>query len=200
MLTVRHTVDKFPVAMKCERPRAHISTRPARRHRDMNTRLIISLLCAGALAFACGPRSHSEPEALNAAPATRVTTKTAEHRRHAQSKDHPLDSRLAVAVKPGQVQFALDVENIGTKHVEIRFPTGKAYDFIVVDSIGRKVWTWSDGRMFTQGVRNKQLGSGDTMNVSEEWKLPRKAGRYTAIATVLSSNYPMEERVDFVVP
>ena len=54
--------------------------------------------------------------------------------------------------------------------------------------------------MFTQGVQNKQLGTGDTMQVDEAWKTPAQSGRYTAIATLNSSNFPVEQRVDFVIP
>ena len=71
----------------------------------------------------------------------------------------------------------------------------KSYDFVVVDSVGREVWHWSNGRMFTQGMQNKQLGTGDVMHVSrsvEEHTL--RPGRYTAIATLNSSNYPVEQR------
>jgi hypothetical protein len=173
----------------------------------MNTRFIIPLLFAGALAFACGPRSHSEP-ALATARSPRVTvspvktTKTTERQRRANGTpvQPRIDSKLAVAVKRNEVRFALNVENVGQKHVELSFPSGKAYDFVVVDSAGHEVWHWSQGRMFTQGVQNKQLGTGDAMTVAEAWKNPASSGRYTAIATLNSSNYPVEQRVDFVVP
>jgi len=168
----------------------------------MNTRLIISLLCAGALAFACGPRSHSEPSALASTQAPHAAAKVAEHPRRAATpvRQAKLDSRLKVDVQSHEVRFALNVANVGNKYVELSFPTGKSYDFVVVDSSGREVWHWSDGRMFTQGVQNKQLGTGDAMQMAEAWKKPMQAGRYTAIATLNASNYPVEQRVDFVVP
>lgn len=100
---------------------------------------------------------------------------------------------------PRAVRFALDVVNVGSKHVEVDFPSGKSYDFSVVDSTGREVWHWSTGHLFTQSVQNKQLGAGDAMQVSESWQLHPAPGKYTAIATLESSNYPMEQRVDFVV-
>jgi hypothetical protein len=168
----------------------------------MNTRLIISLLCAGALAFACGPRSRSEaPSALATAQTVRATP-TAEHprRRDAASAhtDVKLDSRFQVDVAPREVRFALNVKNVGGKHAEIDFPSGQSHDIIVVDSAGREVWRWARGRMFTQSVQNKQLGGGESMQIAESWT--PTAGHYTAIATLTSSNYPMEQRADFVVP
>jgi hypothetical protein len=169
----------------------------------MNTRLIISLLCAGALAFACGPRSHSEaPSAalataalLHAAATPAVRTRK---RALGGKSEVTLDSHLSVNVAPKEVRFALQVTNVGNKHAELNFANGKTYDFVVVDSVGREVWHWSRGRMFTQSVQNKQLGSGDVMQVGETSTL--SSGRYTAIATLNSSNYPVEQRSDFVVP
>src|SRR5207253_1415720 len=89
-----------------------------------------------------------------------------------------LDSKLSVAVAQKNVRFALNVRNIGKKHAELNFPSGQSYDFVVVDSIGREVWHWSTSRMFTQSIQNKQLGSGDVMEVSEAWHPTVAAGRY----------------------
>lgn len=171
----------------------------------MNTRLIISLLCAGALAFACGPRSHSEASTpTKSVPVRTAAAKTADGHAAARPKkgddqhDPRINSRLNVTIADNDVHLALDVKNIGKKHVELTFPTGQAYDFVVVDSTGREAWRWSGGRMFTSGAQNKQLGAGDVMQVSENWESP-KPGHYTAIATLKSSNFPVEERVDFVM-
>jgi hypothetical protein len=170
----------------------------------MNTRLIISLLCAGALAFACGPRSHSEaPAAIvsatpaqSAAPIERTSRASRVSKPPAQVK---LDSRLKVDVAKQQVRFALDVRNVSKKHAELDFPSGQSYDFVVVDSTGREVWHWSSSRMFTSAMQNKQLDAGQTMEVSEAWQPPAAAGRYVAIATLKSSNYPVEQRAEFIV-
>jgi len=177
----------------------------------MNTRLIISLLCAGALAFACGPRTHAPATAALASAlpmheAASVPTKPAIHirRRDQVSKaEVKIKSKLDVSVAPREVRFALVVTNVGDKHAELNFPSGQSYDFVVVDSAGIEVWRWAKGRMFTQNVQNQQLGVHDAMRVSEKWtpaSVKAKAGRYTAIATLNSTNYPVEERVDFVLP
>jgi hypothetical protein len=112
--------------------------------------------------------------------------------------DVKLDSRFDVYVAPQEVRFALNVKNIGGRHAELDFPNGQTYDIVVIDSVGHEVWRWAKGRMFTQNVQNKDLGGGDVMRIAESWK--PKTGRYTAIATLASSNYPVEQRADFVVP
>ena len=171
----------------------------------MNTRLTISLLCAGVLAFACGPRSRSESAAVAPAQPLQLTQLTNKievpSKRRAGAKiDGKIDSHFDVDVAAKEVRFALNVTNVGKKHVELRFPNGKSYDFIVLDSVGREVWHWSNGRMFTQGMQNKQLGTGDVMHVSEALKRTLAPGTYTAIATLNSSNYPIVERADFTLP
>jgi len=106
-----------------------------------------------------------------------------------------------VQTKGRDAQFALTIKNVGNKHAEVDFANGQRYDFVVIDSAGREVWHWSSGRMFTQSVQNKQLGSGESMRVSETWKKPAVApGKYTVVATLKSSNYPTEQRADFVLP
>jgi len=167
----------------------------------MNTRLIIPLLIAGALAFACVPRSRTEsPLALSAAQPVKPVAPIARARKHDSAgpkQEVKLTSHLDVGVAPNEVRLALEVRNVGNKHAELDFASGQSYDFAVIDSTGREVWRWATGRMFTQSVQNKQLGAGDKMRVAEGWT-PR-AGRYTAVATLNSSNYPIEQRVEFVV-
>ncbi|MGH7619597.1 MAG: BsuPI-related putative proteinase inhibitor [Gemmatimonadaceae bacterium] len=168
----------------------------------MNTRLIISLLCAGVLAFACGPRSHSDSATVASLRPLELTNKVdvPSKRRNTAKPEAKIDSKFNVAVAPNEVRFAFNVTNVGKKHVELSFPNGRSYDFVVVDSLGREVWHWSTGRMFTQGVQNKQLGTGDVMHVAEALKRPLQPGRYTAIATLNSTNYPIEQRADFTLP
>ena len=169
----------------------------------MNPRLAISLLIAGALAFACGPRSHSEaPAALASALPINTSTPTAPEKvvRRASTgrSSTKVQPRFNVEVAQRNVRFALDVENTGSKHLELDFANGQAYDFVVVDSLGGEVWRWSKGRLFTQGVQNKQLSHGEMMQARETWKRAAP-GQYTVIATIRSANFPVEERADFVV-
>lgn len=170
----------------------------------MTIRILIPLLVAGALAFACGPRSNSEASDLANAkpvqPAPNPPLHTEHVRRHPLARPATkIDSRLDVTVAPREVHFALKVSNIGDKHIEVAFPNGQSHDIVVVDSVGREVWRWSDSRMFTQGVQDKQLGTGESIEVAETWK-NAAPGKYTAIATLNSTNYPVEERMDFVLP
>jgi hypothetical protein len=181
----------------------------------MSTRIIIPILVAGALAFACGPRTHSEassatkPPALaaaeSAAPApllalTSVRRAGTDTQGKVTSPQGKVSSALDVRLERESVVFALNVTNASKKSVELNFPSGQQYDFVVLDSAGREVWRWAQGRMFTQALQNKMISRGETISFDEHWERPTKTGRYTVVATLNSSNYPMQQRAELLVP
>lgn len=162
------------------------------------SQVAIALLCAGAFVFACGPRPHSEAASTaSLATAAPVTLQGVEHK---SGEDPRLGSRLEVQVERDGVEFALDVKNESKKHIELTFPNGQTHEVVVVDSLGREIWRWSTSRLFTQAVQNKLLGSGESIRVAEKWDRPTRHGKYTAIATLNSTNFPVQERADFVLP
>ena len=162
------------------------------------SRVAIALLCAGAFVFACGPRPHSE--AASTASLTTAAPIVQQGTQRDRSDDGKLATLLQVKVGRDGVDFALDITNEAKKHVEVTFPNGQTHEFVVVDSIGREVWRWSTSRLFTQAVQNKLLSPGESLRIAERWERPTIHGKYTAIATLNSTNYPVQERVQFVLP
>src|SRR4051812_7319257 len=162
----------------------------------MNARnLLIPLLCLGAVAFACGPRSHSEASLVTADLASPAPH--AVKRQKKQETVTKVTSKFAVRVESHALHFALDLTNASKKDVELDFPDGQTYEFTVLDSAGKEVYRWGDGRMFTQSVQNKMLDGGDTMHIAERAVAPLPQGSYVAVATLRSSNFPVQERVAF---
>lgn len=151
----------------------------------MTEKLPLTLVCIAVLAFACGPRPRGE-SGTDRSPATRNTNANA-----------PLAPTLDISVNDG-VRFAFEVANESSKKLELTFADGRTHDVIVLDSLGREVWRWSEGRMFTQNVQNKVLRSSDALQFEEAWTNPQP-GTYTAVATLASVNYPLEQRVAFTV-
>jgi hypothetical protein len=149
----------------------------------MNGRVTFMMLVIAVLAFAC-TRSRT-PESLLGS--------RAQHK-----KGTVVASSLDVRVDDA-VHFALRVHNDGDHKVELNFPSGMTHDIAVLDDRGRQVWRWSDGRLFTAAYQNKVLRSDDTLSFTESWS-PQARGHYTAIARLVSNNYPMEQRVTFAIP
>jgi hypothetical protein len=154
----------------------------------MQSRIVIALLCAGGIAFACGPR----PNESEASPAPA---------RRAASKSSSLASTLALSVSDSDgVSLRLHVTNGTGKGMELSFPTGQTHDFYVIDSTGREVWRSSTGRIFTTSLLLKSLDAGSTISYAERWSGPLANGEYTAVGVLRSTNHPVEQRVEFSVP
>ena len=116
----------------------------------MNGKVPITLLCSAALAFACGPRARSEGSTARNEP-----TRTAQ-----VDPASPLAPSLEVTVSD-DVRFEFAVTNAGKKKLELDFADGRTHDVVVLDSLGREVWRWSEGRIFTQTMQNRVLRAAD---------------------------------------
>ena len=172
----------------------------------MSSRVVISALCVGAVAFACGPQTHNEASAPKSAAILATNTgdiaiqQQGESRR-ARLKDSALDAQLIVRTSESPMRLALHVVNTSKKRVELTFPSGQTHDFVILDTAGREVWRWGTGRMFTQAFRNKLLGAGSTLELEEELKSVKLApGRYVARGTLASNNYPLIQEAEFTIP
>jgi hypothetical protein len=157
----------------------------------MKSRLLITLLCAGAVALACGSLTRND-----------ASVAQAKGTRHSKSESSiagtpKVNGDFAVHVEPHALRFALNLTNESKKHVELNFPNGQEYDFIVLDANGREVYRWGQGRMFTQSLQNKMLDGGTTMRIDERAETTLPQGKYVAVATLRSSNYPITQSSSF---
>jgi len=58
----------------------------------------------------------------------------------------------------------------------------------------------SDGRMFTQSLQNRVLEANETLTYEAKWKPASMHGTYVAVASLMSENHPLEQRIEFDVP
>ena len=173
----------------------------------MSSRILIPFLCLGAVAFACGPRARNEAstprkDSVALATSKQVGAPVALQQGSVSAprrKSNKVEAQLYVRTQGPEISFALHVVNNTKKSVELTFPTGQTHDFVIVDSLGREVWRWAEGRMFTQTLRNKLLGGGETLEVEERMKRPLPPGRYTARGVLKSTNYPLTEQAEFTI-
>lgn len=166
----------------------------------MNVRtLLIPLLCVGAIALACGPRAHSQASlvSLNFAKRTAPPRQQQKPARKKEASVTKITPSFAVQVDGGTLRFELDVTNVGKKNVELTFPDGQTHDFAVLDSAGREVYRWGASRMFTQSLQNRTIESGETLRIAERATPSLPQGSYVAVATLRSTNFPVQERVSF---
>lgn len=79
-----------------------------------------------------------------------------------------LDSPVYAFVPPGTAgggpQFALarmTLRNTHAEPVEITFASGQTYELLLKNIRGEIVWRWSEGKAFTQALRNERFGPGE---------------------------------------
>src|SRR5260370_11527806 len=143
----------------------------------MKSSLTASLLFFATLGYAWGPRVRGDAKttapvvaqqgfalaSIASVPARSASTRE----KTLKNESIKLTTSFDVAQQQNAVHFELRVTNTTSKRVELNFASGQAYDFIVVDSLGREVWRWADGRIFTQSVQTKLLGKGEGITISE---------------------------------
>jgi hypothetical protein len=156
----------------------------------MPNRLIIPLIVAATVAFARGSFAHDEKSIV-------------EERKHAAENAAPIVTTFDVTRPKNDadnLKFSLHITNNTPKMLELRFPDGQTHDFIVVDFAGKEVWRWSEGRMFTSAMRSTTLKGKGVTTFEENWDATGMHGSFTAIATLRSDNFPVESKVQFVLP
>jgi hypothetical protein len=160
----------------------------------MTRRSITWILCIAAIALACGPHArHGDGDAHASVPSSHTPDAHSPH-------DTSLVASAKVAVSSSDVKFALQITNLAEHAVELNFPNGQTHEFVVLDTLGREIWRSSTGKMFTQALQNRNVDANETLSFRDEWDPRGLHGRYTALAKLRSSNHPVEERVDFVLP
>ena len=109
---------------------------------------------------------------------------------------------LNLRVTPGVeiVSFELTANNSSDKRHELRFADGQEVDFVVRDARGRDVWSWSDGRLFTQPMRTHLLEQHESRDYEATWQETLPRGTFTAIARFRSENHPATTQVSFTLP
>jgi hypothetical protein len=167
----------------------------------MHARNAVALTVTIALAYACGSRAHAF-SMVTAGATTRgldgPETVAASVRRVANAT--ALSTTFDVTVHGDEVRFVLHVTNTSTKKLELTFPNGQTHDVTVLDAAGSEVWRWGEGQMFTQALRNQPLDPHASVAYAVRWRRPAAHGPLTAVATLTSTNYPVESRTPFALP
>jgi hypothetical protein len=164
----------------------------------MNARTFQFALVAAAVVLAAGiARTH-----LTAAPSLATRSVAPRVNLHGRLSTEPvkMSSSLDIAVGNDGVQFTVVVTNEGPHGVELTFPSGQTHDVVVYDAAGSEVWRWSAGQMFTQALQDKSLDAHESLHYTVRWRHPALHGPLVAVASLTSTNYPVESRAQFALP
>jgi hypothetical protein len=153
---------------------------------DIFAPLRVCLVLALPLLVACAPASA--PEAIH------------EPAREGDAMQTGLASSLHAESFGDSVRFTLRITNTSGRPLELTFPTGQSFDFVVTQD-GRQVWRWSDDMMFTQAIRNERLAAEETRTYSETWRpRPGMRGEFTVQGTLTAQQHRVEQRTTFRLP
>jgi hypothetical protein len=79
-----------------------------------------------------------------------------------------LAATLQAEPRGDTVYLSFRVTNASDGEVELTFPTGQTFEFVVEDE-GGEVWRWSGERAFTQAVRHERIEAGGTREYEADW-------------------------------
>ena len=113
--------------------------------------------------------------------------------------ESPLVPSIQAYTSGDGVTLVLQVLNTAPAALEMSFPTGQSYDFVVRQG-PREVWRWSEGRSFTQAVRMETVGPGETLRFQEEWVPGEVRGEFTVVGVLASSDHRVEQSTRITLP
>ncbi|MEX2572258.1 MAG: BsuPI-related putative proteinase inhibitor [Gemmatimonadota bacterium] len=109
----------------------------------------------------------------------------------------PLLPSMQVYTAGDAVTVVLQVTNTSDSAIELNFPTGQTYEF-VVEQGGREVWRWSEGQAFTQALRQERVEPGETLRFEAIWPATGSpTGSFVATGSLTASNYEVEQSTGF---
>lgn len=85
------------------------------------------------------------------------------------------------------IEFTIMAKNIHKEAARLQFSSGQKYDIEIrqgKDGKGKRVWLWSEGKMFTQALVDMPLAPNASNSYSEKAFAPKEAGIYTARVTL----------------
>jgi hypothetical protein len=78
------------------------------------------------------------------------------------------------------ISFIYEIRNKGEQDIELVYSTSQPYEYEIYKKTGELVYRYSDGKVFTQAIREKLLPAGKSLSITVS--LPKlESGEYTLI-------------------
>ncbi|MCL1125134.1 BsuPI-related putative proteinase inhibitor [Shewanella surugensis] len=125
-----------------------------------------AILCSLSI-FGCAP-SISEPASQGGVTVSQPDVGNKLALPMSEKKQSLLTGELILPPHIGKntaLTVVLTVSNPQSYGVPLLFSSGKSGDLLIYNDKGQKIWTWSEQMMFTQALREKVLGAGESIKV-----------------------------------
>lgn len=114
----------------------------------------------------------------------------------------PSDSLSATltATVDSVVTLTLTVSNPSSVPVEVGFPSGQRYDFVVRSAAtGASVWRWSADKLFAQALGHESIPAKGTITYSQRWT-PTARGDFQVEGLLTSLSHRVSASTGVTVP
>lgn len=88
------------------------------------------------------------------------------------------------------LRIRMEIMNIGNSDQRLRFNSAQKYNIYIKNRFGRTIYSWADGKIFSQAVQNIDIKGRDSISLEENIALNRfSEGRYYLEIEILTENY-----------
>ncbi|MCZ2845541.1 MAG: BsuPI-related putative proteinase inhibitor [Candidatus Bathyarchaeota archaeon] len=98
------------------------------------------------------------------------------------------------------IMMTLKIFNYTGEDIVFHFNTSQRFDFIIEDEEGKKVWHWSEGRMFAQMLGEEILGPNNPEIIyTAEYKDKLRPGYYKVTGILVAQDRPISGNIIIMV-
>lgn len=88
------------------------------------------------------------------------------------------------------LRIRMEIMNIGNADQQLRFNSAQKYNIYIKNRFGRVLYSWADGKIFSQAVQNIEIDGRESISFEEDISLNRfSKGRYYLEIEILTDSY-----------
>jgi len=92
------------------------------------------------------------------------------------------------------LRVSIEIMNTSRNDINLRFNSAHKYNIYVKNRFGRVLYSWADGKIFSQARQNIEIEGRDSLSYEEELNLRQfREGNYILEVEILAENYDFEK-------
>ena len=91
------------------------------------------------------------------------------------------------------LEVIIEIMNPNRNEINLRFNSAQKYNIYIKNRFGRVLYSWAEGKIFSQAVQNIEIEGKDSLSFEEEIDLRQfREGRYYVEVEITADNYNFE--------
>ncbi len=92
-----------------------------------------------------------------------------------------------------ELKLNIEIMNTGRDDIKLRFNSAQKYNIYIKNRFGRVLYSWADGKIFSQAVQNIEIEGRDSLSFEEEIELNQfREGSYYLEVEITADNYEFD--------